>query len=289
VGRQRHLCVRRHRPHGPTQRHDRLRRGGRRGVVRRRPDPAVCDVSPFGLDQDGEREDRCRAGPARTRRPLEPAQHPVGRHQGRRRHGRLDQGRDRLRDGRRGRRPGQLPLRRLGNGHRKGVVRRHPIGDPLDERLETEHRHRRGAHRRAHLEVHLRPVHRAPRPVHLRRHLGRDARRPQVLLRRRRQGIALAAARRLRRHRHGQGRLLRRRPHAPHRRARRHRAGGPRPRQGQDVRRPHLAQGHRRRRPRRGQPRLGRGREGPPDRPHRQTHRRLRQDAPGVQRRRDDG
>ena len=30
--------------------------------------------------------------------------------------------------------------------------------------------------------VHLRSVHRAPGPLHLRRHLGGDARRPQVLL-----------------------------------------------------------------------------------------------------------
>ena len=48
------------------------------------------------------------------------------------------------------------------------------------------------------LQIHLRPIHRTPRPLHLPGHLGRDARRPQILLSCRRQGIAMEDHRRAR-------------------------------------------------------------------------------------------
>ncbi len=56
---------------------------------------------------------------------------------------------------------------------------------------------RRREDRHADLAVRLRPVHRAPRPLHLRRHVGRDARGPQVLLpgHRRRAGVGDVHAR----------------------------------------------------------------------------------------------
>ncbi len=78
---------------------------------------------------------------------------------------------------------GDLPLRRLGPGDGQGLVRRRRARAALRPRPGTAQGHdRRRKNRPAHVQVHLRPVHRAPGPLHLPGHLGRDARGPQVLL-----------------------------------------------------------------------------------------------------------
>ncbi len=82
-----------------------------------------------------------------------------------------------------------LPLRRLGPGDGQGLVRRRRARAPLRPRPGTAQGHdRRRKNRPAHVQVHLRPVHRTLGPLHLSRHLGRDARGPEVLLGRRRGG-----------------------------------------------------------------------------------------------------
>ena len=77
---------------------------------------------------------------------------------------------------------GQLPVRRLGTRHRKGLVRRSVARTAVRGELATPDRDRRLQTGTPRLEVHLRPVHRAPRTLHLRRDLGGNARGPQVLL-----------------------------------------------------------------------------------------------------------
>ena len=135
------------------------------------------------------------------------------------------------------------------------------VGRPKHERsreLQTRHHPRRRPPGRTGLEVHLRPVHRAPGAVHLRRHLGRDARRSQVLfpdhVRLRpvqeatgyraagRRCFALGGRWRRRLGRHGRRGFLCRRAHAANLRGQRYSAARSWPGGGQEIRGPPLDQ-----------------------------------------------
>ena len=280
-----------HRPHGRAQRTDRLRERRRYRLGRTRTGRAARAVSPV---RPGSRRRTSRRRTARGA--AEPPQPPARGHQGADRHERLDAGRGRLRDRGAGRGPGELPVRRLGPADGQGVVRRRrpwscfPRSPPLQPSIAID----AGKTGEPDLEVHLRPVHRAPGPLHLRRHLGRDARGPQVLRRRSGQGrVAVEGHRTGRRGEHGPGRAVRRRAHAADRAARRpglrDRAGRPGPGRGQGVRRADLAGRERGRRAGPRQPGLGRRPERPPDGHHRRRSADAYAKTPlRVHRRRDD-
>ena len=196
----------------------------------------------------------------------------------------LEPGRRRVRRRRQRRRRSDVPVRRLGQVDGQGLVRRHRAGAALRQGPRHAQGHdRRRQDRKADVQVHLRPVHRALGPLHLPGALGRDARGPQILLAGRGGGIPLEDGRPGRPGQDGQGQTLHGRTHAA-RDAHGHgpgrdRAGGAGPRRREGIRGAHrpgrgrgCRAGHR-------QSRLGRRPGRPPD-PRGQDDRARLQDLP---------